>query len=110
MLAPSVVEEIRRLLAEDTLSYRKIARLTGVSRGTIGAIASGKRPDYQQTPPCPRRSIRWSLPGRRNVARAAAAWSIIPAASAAREPGGAVAQPAAAPRALSRPANSSPCN
>ena len=48
MLAPSVVEEIRRLLAEDTLSHRKIARLTGVSRGTIGAIASGKRPDYQQ--------------------------------------------------------------
>ena len=48
MLAPSVVEEVRRLLAEDTLSHRKIAQRTGVNRGTIGAIAAGKRPDYQQ--------------------------------------------------------------
>ena len=40
--------KVSRLLAEDKLSHRKIALLTGVSRGTIGAIASGKRPDYQR--------------------------------------------------------------
>jgi hypothetical protein len=34
------------LLAEGNLSQRKIARLTGISRGTVGAIAAGKRPDY----------------------------------------------------------------
>ena len=47
MLAPSMVLEIRRLLAEGIFSQRKIARLTGVSRGSVGAIASGKRPDYE---------------------------------------------------------------
>ena len=48
MLAPCVVEEIRRLLAEERLSHRQIARLTGVSRGTIGAISMGRRPNYEQ--------------------------------------------------------------
>lgn len=42
------VEEVRRLLAEGALSYRAIARITGISRGTIGAIASGKRPDLRK--------------------------------------------------------------
>jgi len=46
MLAPALVAEVRRLLAEGRLSYRKIAKLSGVSRGTIGAIATGRRPDY----------------------------------------------------------------
>lgn len=47
MIAPSVVNEIKRLLAERTLSQRKIAARTGVSRGTVGAIARGNRPDYE---------------------------------------------------------------
>jgi transcriptional regulator with XRE-family HTH domain len=47
MIAPSVVQEIRRLLAEGKLSQRKIAKTTGISRGTVGAIAAGKRPDYE---------------------------------------------------------------
>jgi DNA-binding XRE family transcriptional regulator len=47
MIAPSVVHEIKRLLAEGKYSQRRIARITGVSRGTVGAIASGKRPDYE---------------------------------------------------------------
>jgi len=47
MIAPSVVDEIRRLLAEDKWSYRKIAKMTGVSRGTVGAIANGRRRDYR---------------------------------------------------------------
>ena len=48
MIAPKVVAEIRRLLAEEKLSQRKIGQLVGVSRGTVAAIASGKRPDYEQ--------------------------------------------------------------
>ncbi len=47
MIAPSVVREIKRLLAEGKYSQRKIAHITGVSRGTVGAIASGKRRDYE---------------------------------------------------------------
>jgi hypothetical protein len=47
MIAPSLVHQVKRLLAEGKYSQRKIARITGVSRGTVGAIASGKRPDYE---------------------------------------------------------------
>jgi hypothetical protein len=45
MISPVAVEEIRRLLATGAQSLRKIARRTGVSRGTVAAIAHGKRPD-----------------------------------------------------------------
>lgn len=48
MIAPSVVIEIKRLLAAGTYSQRKIARVLGVSRGTVGAIASGKRRDREE--------------------------------------------------------------
>ena len=48
MLAPSIVDEVRRLLFEKKMSHRKIARKTGISRNTIGLIASGKRPDYDR--------------------------------------------------------------
>ena len=47
MIAPAVVDEIKRLLEEEALSQRKIARRTGASRGTVNAIALGKRPDYE---------------------------------------------------------------
>jgi transcriptional regulator with XRE-family HTH domain len=47
MIAPSVVQNIRRLLAEGKLSQRKIARMAGISRGTVGAIAAGRWPDYE---------------------------------------------------------------
>jgi len=40
------VAEIRRLLAEGE-SQRKIAAQIGVSRGTVGAIALGRRPDRE---------------------------------------------------------------
>lgn len=46
MIAPSVVRQIQRLLAEGSHGHRKIARMTGVSRGTVGAIARGERRDY----------------------------------------------------------------
>ncbi len=42
MLSNALLDRIRQMLAEGTLSQRKIARLTGVSRGTIGALAHGK--------------------------------------------------------------------
>ncbi|MGQ9576125.1 MAG: helix-turn-helix domain-containing protein [Thermoguttaceae bacterium] len=59
MIPPWRVAEIRRLLAEGKLSQRQIARKTGVSRGTVNAIARGKRqdrirrhePDGQFAPP-----------------------------------------------------------
>jgi len=47
MLPVAKVQEVQRLLAETELSFRKIARAAGVSRATVAAIASGKRPDYE---------------------------------------------------------------
>lgn len=46
MIAETMVKEIRHLLATGKLSQRTIARQLGVSRGTVNAIALGKRPDY----------------------------------------------------------------
>jgi hypothetical protein len=40
MVAPELINCIEQLLIDGKLSYRKIARLTGVSRGTVGVIAS----------------------------------------------------------------------
>ncbi|MBN2475836.1 MAG: helix-turn-helix domain-containing protein [Pirellulales bacterium] len=51
MIAPEIVDEIRRLLAEGRLSQRKIARRTGVSRNTVGAIATGRRRDRKRRHP-----------------------------------------------------------
>jgi hypothetical protein len=46
MISPAVTEDIRRLLNKRMLSQRAIARLTGVSRGTVQSIARGKRPEH----------------------------------------------------------------
>jgi hypothetical protein len=43
MITPAVVDEIRRMLREGRISQRGIARRAGVSRGTVNAIAQGKR-------------------------------------------------------------------
>lgn len=43
MLPFPLVQEICRLLDEDELSQRKIAQKLGVSRGTVGALATGRR-------------------------------------------------------------------
>lgn len=43
MIAQNLVEEVRRLLETGKYSQREIARRTQVSRGTVSAIASGKR-------------------------------------------------------------------
>lgn len=47
MIPASIVEEIKRLLAQGKWSSRKIARIMGVSRGSVAAIANGRRPDYE---------------------------------------------------------------
>jgi hypothetical protein len=44
MLAESLVAHVAELLADGRISQRRFARLTGVSRGTVGAIALGRRP------------------------------------------------------------------
>lgn len=43
MLDNAKIAEIMRLLADGWRSQRKIAALTGVSRGTVQAVASGRR-------------------------------------------------------------------
>ncbi len=43
MIALEKVLEVRRLLDEGGLSRRAIAKQTGVSRGTVNAIANGER-------------------------------------------------------------------
>ena len=54
MIAPGVVDQVRRLLAEGELSQRKIAATAGISRGTVGAIAAGRRPDHDASAACRR--------------------------------------------------------
>lgn len=43
MLTRSQITNVEKLLKEGRLSWRKIAKRTGISRGTIHAIAHGKR-------------------------------------------------------------------
>jgi hypothetical protein len=43
MLPLKVIEEVRRLLDENRHSQRRIAEIVGVGRGTVNAIAAGKR-------------------------------------------------------------------
>jgi hypothetical protein len=47
MIALAKVKEVERLLVGGKMSHRKIAKATGVSRATVGAIASVKRADYE---------------------------------------------------------------
>jgi len=51
MIALVMVEEIKRLLNVERLSQRSVSRQTGVSRGIVQAIASGRRPDYADRQP-----------------------------------------------------------
>ena len=84
MLAPTVVDEVRRLLADDALSHRQIARLHRREPG------DDRRPLPRASGPTtssfavPGRANRWSPPSRPSAVRAAGAWSISPAAIAVR--------------------------
>lgn len=44
MIAPHIVDEVARLLADGRCSQRELARQLGLSRNTIRAIARGQRP------------------------------------------------------------------
>jgi len=46
MIDQDKVALIERLLSNEKLSQRKIAKMTGVSRSTVAGIADGSRPDY----------------------------------------------------------------
>jgi hypothetical protein len=46
MIEQTKVEQIQRMLTDERLSQRKIAKLTGVSRATVAGVADGSRPDY----------------------------------------------------------------
>jgi len=50
MLPLATIQEINRLVRDGQLSQRKIARQLGVSRGTVAAIASGRRGIYGKEP------------------------------------------------------------
>ncbi len=47
MIVQGKVREVERLLAGGSLSQRKIAKMLGISRAVVGAIAAGERPDYE---------------------------------------------------------------
>lgn len=57
MVPQDKIDVIRRLLADGKHSQRQIATLTGVSRGTVGAVALGKRDDR-----LPRPADEWDAP------------------------------------------------
>ena len=46
MLPQAMIDEIDRLLATGTYSMRSIARMTGVSRGTVATVVHGTRREY----------------------------------------------------------------
>jgi hypothetical protein len=64
MLTTALVQEIDHLLREGELSQRQIAARLCVSRGTISAIASGRRGLYGKDPRALRMPIRTSRPTR----------------------------------------------
>ena len=49
MIAEEKIREAETLLAKGKVSHRKIAIITGLSRGTISLIANGKRKIYVKT-------------------------------------------------------------
>ncbi len=46
MIPHHKVDTVRELLAAGTLSHRNIAEKVGISRATVGEIATGRRPDF----------------------------------------------------------------
>ena len=50
MISTALVEEVSRMLQEELLSQREIAKRLGISRGTVNAIANGKRGDRLSRP------------------------------------------------------------
>ncbi len=66
MLPLAVIQDIRRLLDEGKLSQRKIAQQLHVSRGTVNAIAVGRRGIFGREPTDEEPMLcQWSLPPER---------------------------------------------
>ena len=61
MIPNTMVEEVRRLLAEGKLSQRRIAITTGLSRGTVTSIALNRR---NERPPSLEAEIDFGPPAR----------------------------------------------
>ena len=57
MIDPEVIAEAERLLVEARLSQRKIATRLGISRGTVNALALGRRRVRPPRPPSPQRDF-----------------------------------------------------
>lgn len=53
MLDPELVAKVELLLSEGEYSQRQISRITGVSRGSVSAIARGERHVYIRPEPIP---------------------------------------------------------
>ncbi len=58
MIEMAVIEEIQRLSAAGTLTQREIAERMRVSRGTVGAVESGKRLAHK--PPAKKKQVEVS--------------------------------------------------
>jgi hypothetical protein len=65
MLPSAVIHEIDRLLRDGELSHRKISTMLGVSRGTISAMANGRRGLYGKEPNDMRLSLTPTAPPAR---------------------------------------------
>jgi hypothetical protein len=65
VLDPALVDEVRRLWAAGLRNRRAIARRTGVSRCSVGAIVSGRRPEPGLRPRRQPKSIGSPLSGPR---------------------------------------------
>jgi hypothetical protein len=60
MIPPDVVSAVCRLLIETKLSQREIARRTGISRGSVRAIASSRQ--FENATCRPTEEIDWERP------------------------------------------------
>ncbi len=50
MIATQIIDQIRQLLAEGKLTHCQIAAASGVSRGTVEAVSSGRRTTRGRAP------------------------------------------------------------
>ncbi|HWB00681.1 MAG TPA: helix-turn-helix transcriptional regulator [Pirellulales bacterium] len=50
-ITQAMVWDVQRMLNEDRMSQRAVARAVGISRSTVGKIASGQRPAWPDRQP-----------------------------------------------------------
>ncbi|HEX4132910.1 MAG TPA: hypothetical protein VHZ24_22950 [Pirellulales bacterium] len=49
-ITQAMVFEVQRLLTQEKLSHRRVAKLVGISRSTVGKIATGRRRAWPDRP------------------------------------------------------------